>query len=101
MIPQLQPGNIIIIDNATCHKGQSIQEIVEKAKCEIWYLPAYSPDFNKIENWWAVLKTWMRQRKLGSVGFRPAKVFKKRLKEFKTVRECVDAAFKNCPNVCA
>jgi hypothetical protein len=39
----------------------------------------------KIENWWAVLKTWMKQR----------------LKEFQTVRECVDAAFKNCPNVCA
>ena len=74
MIPQLQPGNLIIIDHATFHKGQSIQEIVELAGCEIWYLPAYSPDFNKIEasaslvskgrgveNWWAVLKTWIRQ----------------------------------------
>ena len=40
---------------------------------------------NKIENWWAVLKTWMKQR----------------LFEFGTVRECVDAAFKHCPNVCA
>jgi transposase len=40
---------------------------------------------NKIENWWAILKTWMKQR----------------LKEFETVRECVDAAFYNCPNVCA
>jgi transposase len=39
-----------------------------------------SPDFNKIKNWWAVLKTWMKLR----------------LKEFETVRECVDAAFKNC-----
>lgn len=27
MIPQLQPGNIIVIDNATFHKGQSIQEV--------------------------------------------------------------------------
>ncbi len=85
MIPQLQPGDIIIIDNATFHKGQSIQEIVSEAGCEIWYLPPYSPDLNKIERWWSVLKTWMKQR----------------VKEFETIRECVDAAFKKCPNVYA
>jgi transposase len=33
LIPQLQPGNIIIIDNATFDKGQSIKEIVEEAGC--------------------------------------------------------------------
>ncbi len=58
---------------------------VDEAGCELWYLPAYSPDLNKIENWWSVLKTWMKQR----------------LTEFETVRDCVDAAFKNCPNVFA
>ncbi|MEM9272390.1 MAG: IS630 family transposase, partial [Cyanobacteria bacterium P01_F01_bin.143] len=41
------------------------------------------PDLNKIERWWSVLKTWMKQQ----------------IKEFETVRECVDAAFKKCPNV--
>lgn len=80
MIPQLKPGNIIIIDNATFHLWQSIKEIVEEAGCEIWYLLAYSPDLNKIERWWSVLKTWMKQK----------------VKEFETVRECVDAAFKKC-----
>ena len=85
LLPQLEPGDIIIIDNASFHQGESIKEIVEGAGCKILYLPPYSPDLNKIENWWAVLKTWMKQR----------------LKEFQTVRECVDAAFINCPNVCA
>ncbi len=85
LIPQTKPGDIIIMDNASFHKGVYIKEIIEEAGCEIWYLPAYSPDLNKIENWWSVLKTWMRQR----------------LSEYETVRECVDAAFKNCPNVCA
>lgn len=54
LIPQLEPGDIIIVDNATFHKGESIRELVEDAGCEIWYLPAYSPDLNKIENWWSV-----------------------------------------------
>jgi len=85
LIPQLESGDIIILDNATFHQGERSREIVEEAGCELWYLPAYSPDLNKIENWWSVLKTWMKQR----------------LKEFDTVRECVDAAFKNCPNVFA
>ena len=85
LIPQLKSGDIIILDNATFHKGQAIREILEEVGCEFWYLPAYSPDLNKIENWWSVLKTWMKQR----------------LKEFKTGRECVDTAFKQCPNVFA
>ena len=43
--------------------GESIKEIVENAGSEIWYLPTYSPDLNKIENWWAGLKTWMKLSK--------------------------------------
>ncbi|WP_242049457.1 MULTISPECIES: transposase, partial [unclassified Leptolyngbya] len=43
----------------------------------------YSPDLNKIERWWFVLKNWMRQR----------------WDEFETFRDCVDAAFRDSPNV--
>ncbi len=42
LIPQLQPGDIIIIDNASFHKGEHIREIIEEAGCEIWYLRSYS-----------------------------------------------------------
>jgi len=78
LLPKLERGDIIIIiDNASFHKGEYIREIIDLAGCEIWYLPPYLPDLNKIENWWAVLKTWMKQR----------------IKEFESVRECVDAAF--------
>jgi transposase len=84
LIPKLEKGDVII-DNASFHKGDNIRAIVESAGCEIWYLPTYSPDLNKIENWWAVLKTWIKQRK----------------NEFENIRDCVDAAFKNCPHVFA
>jgi transposase len=83
LVPQLKPGDVIVIDNATFHHGQVIEEIVAQAGCEIWYLPPYSPDFNKIEHWWFVLKNWMRQR----------------WGEFASFRDCVDAAFIACPNV--
>ena len=85
LVPQLKPGDVIVMDNASFHQGQAIEEIVAQAGCEIWYLPPYSPDLNKIEHWWFVLKNWMRQR----------------WDEFDTFRDCVDAAFKNCPNVIA
>ena len=85
LLPQLHPGDIVIMDNATFHKGQTITELVEASGCLIWYLPPYSPDLNKIERWWSVLKTWMKQR----------------LQDFGTVSNCVDAAFKYCPNVFA
>ncbi|XDE65107.1 IS630 family transposase [Arthrospira platensis BEA 1257B] len=85
LLPQLEEGDIIILDNGSFHHGESIKEMVEEVGCEIWYLPAYSPDLNKIENWWSPLKTWMRPK----------------LKDFEAVRECVDAAFKSCTNVFA
>ena len=85
LMPQLQLGDVIVIDNASFHHSQALEEIVAQAGCEIWYLPPYSPDLNKIEHWWFVLKNWMRQR----------------WDEFESFRDCVDAAFKSCPNVLA
>jgi transposase len=83
LLPRLQPGDVIIIDNASFHHSQLIEDMVAEAGCELWYLPPYSPDLNKIEQWWFVLKNWMRQR----------------WDEFETFRDCVDAAFKYCPNL--
>jgi transposase len=85
LVPQLKPGDVIVIDNASFHHGQAIEEMVAQAGCEIWYLPPYSPALNEIEHGWFALKNWMRQR----------------WDEFDIFRDCVDAAFKYCPNVIA
>jgi len=83
LVPQLQPGDVIVIDNASFHRSQTIEEIVAAAGCQLWYLPPYSPDLNQIEQWWFVLKNWMRQR----------------WNDFDSFRDCVDAAFNKSPYV--
>jgi len=61
LIPTLKPGQKLLIDNATFHKGGRIQQLVEAAGCEIWYLPPYSPDLNMIEHCWSWLKSRIRK----------------------------------------
>lgn len=61
LVPELIPGQTVIMDNASFHKGGTIKKIIEDAGCELLYLPAYSPDFNPIEHCWAPIKHHMRQ----------------------------------------
>lgn len=44
LLSVLSPGQTIILDNATSHKSEKIRELIEKAGCELKYLPPYSPD---------------------------------------------------------
>ena len=62
LIPSLRPGQVIIADNATFHKGGRIQELIEAAGCQLQYLPPYSPDLNKIERCWSWLKSRIRKQ---------------------------------------
>ena len=57
LLPELPPGHTMVIDNASFHRAPLIRTLIESAGCTLIYLPAYSPDFNDIEPWWAVLKT--------------------------------------------
>jgi len=61
LIPTLKPGQKLVIDNASFHKGGRIEELVKAAGCEVWYLPPYSPDLNKIEHCWSWLKSRIRK----------------------------------------
>jgi transposase len=83
LLPKLKAADAIVIDNAAFHKSQAIEDRVAQAGYEIWYLSPYSPDLNKIERWWFVLKNWMWQR----------------WETFENFRDCVDNAFNYCPNV--
>lgn len=60
LIPALRPGQTLVLDNATFHKGGRIAEMVEAAQCHLLYLPPYSPDLNKIERCWSWIKARIR-----------------------------------------
>jgi transposase len=62
LIPILQPGQRLVIDNASFHHGGRIRELVEAAGCRVLYLPPYSPDLNRIEKCWAWLKSRIRKQ---------------------------------------
>lgn len=62
LLPALQPGQVVIVDNATFHKGGRIEQLIHQAGCQLLYLPPYSPDLNKIENCWSWLKSRIRKQ---------------------------------------
>lgn len=53
----------VIIDNASIHKAKStrhLMEVLEKQGVTLYFLPPYSPELNRIEKLWHLMKyTWM------------------------------------------
>ena len=60
LLPELTPGQFVVMDNATFHKSRKTRELLESAGCGLIFLPPYSPDLNPIEKFWANLKRWIR-----------------------------------------
>lgn len=61
LVPALQPGDIVVMDNLGSHKSAAIRQMIQAAGARLWYLPPYSPDLNPIEQAFAKIKHWMRQ----------------------------------------
>jgi transposase len=61
LVPKLQKGDVVVMDNLRIHRMRGIEEIVKKVGAKIEYLPTYSPDFNPIEMLWSKVKAFVRE----------------------------------------
>jgi len=63
LCPALRPGQVVVMDNLSVHKGKHVRESIEERGCELWFLPAYSPDLNPIEEAFSKAKGILRKAK--------------------------------------
>ena len=61
LVPELDPGDIVVMDNLPAHKVAGIRQAIEAAGATLLYLPPYSPDCNPIEMAFAKLKALLRK----------------------------------------
>jgi transposase len=61
--PTLRPGDLVVLDNLSPHKGAAALRLIEQAGATVCFLPPYSPDLNPIEEMWSKVKTLLRTEK--------------------------------------
>ena len=61
LAPTLRPGDIVIMDNLSSHKGSRVGALIEAVGAKLLYLPPSSPDLNPIDKLFAKLKTLLRK----------------------------------------
>lgn len=67
LLDTLKPGDIVVMDNLGSHKSIEIGCAIRARGARLWYLPAYSPDLNPIEQAFSKIKHWMRMAQKRSV----------------------------------
>ena len=61
LLPELRPGQIVVMDNLSAHKTEKVRGLVEEAGCELLYLLPYSPNLNPIEEAFSKIKGILRK----------------------------------------
>ena len=61
LVPELKPGQVVILDNLGAHKGERIKELIEAKSASLVFLPAYSPDFSPIEEAFSKIKSLLKR----------------------------------------
>ena len=61
LVPTLQPGDVVVLDNLGSHKSTTVRQLIRAAGAHLLFLPPYSPDLNPIEQVFAKLKTLLRK----------------------------------------
>ena len=62
LVPELSPGDVVILDNVAFHKSPRAEDLVRQCGAWLLFLPPYSPDLNPIEMAYSKLKALLRKR---------------------------------------
>ena len=60
LVPELRPGDTVLLDNLSSHKVSGIKDILARAGATLRFLPRYSPEFSPVENAWSKIKAGLR-----------------------------------------
>lgn len=63
LVPGLRQGDIVLMDNVKFHYSERAVSLIEAAGASLEYLPAYSPDFDPIEECISKIKAILRKVK--------------------------------------
>ena len=61
LAPTLRPGDVVILDNLSSHRGKAVRRAIRATGARLFFLPKYSPDLNPIEQLFAKLKHLLRK----------------------------------------
>jgi transposase len=62
LLPHLQAGKVVILDNAAAHKCAEAIERIEQTGAKVLFLPPYCPELNPIEYGWSKIKNFLKKK---------------------------------------
>ena len=80
LLPTLKRGDVVVLDNLSSHKNAEVAKLIRSVGARIWFLPAYSPDLNPIEQVFSKIKRLLRkarERTFENICKRIAKLIRK------------------------
>lgn len=70
VLPHLDPGMVIVLDNAPIHHDSLLKAMIEGAGHRLLYLPSHSADLNPIECAFKTVKAWLKRNTAMATVFR-------------------------------
>jgi len=61
LVQSIPAKSVVVLDNATFHKRETIRTAIEERGHVLEFLPSYSPDLNPIEHKWSQAKARRRR----------------------------------------
>ena len=75
LLPNLKPGDIVVMDNLRSHHVKAVAELFAGTNFRLAYLPPYSPDLNPIEKMWSKVKSTWNKWKVRKASALPGAIF--------------------------